>query len=100
VTAFAIARTSGWGGRAVVREQPVTRRQRNALALAGIAGVANAEEQFEHLERALSSAGLTIEEAASLIAELLQLQVGERYPALSWTPEQKRRRLLAALADG
>jgi tetratricopeptide (TPR) repeat protein len=32
-----------------------------------------------------------------LVAELLQLPVGERYPALTMAPEQKRRRLFAVL---
>jgi len=56
------------------------------------------EEQFERLERALASAGLKIEEAAPLIGELLQLPVDERYPQSKLTPEERRRRLLAALA--
>ncbi len=55
------------------------------------------EEQFERLERALASAGLKVEEAAPLIGELLQLPVSERYPQSKLTPEEKRRRLLAAL---
>jgi class 3 adenylate cyclase len=61
-------------------------------------GDAGREEQFEPLERALVSAGLKVDEAAPLIAELLQLPVGERYPPLKSTPEEKRRRLLSALA--
>ena len=61
-------------------------------------GGANAEEQAERLERALSSAGLKPNEAAPLIADLLQLPLGERYASLTLTPEQTRRRLLAALA--
>ena len=56
------------------------------------------EEQFERLERALASAGLKVEEAAPLISELLQLPLDERYPQSKLTPEEKRRRLLAALA--
>jgi class 3 adenylate cyclase len=58
----------------------------------------NAGEHVEHLEEALASAGLKLDEAAPLIADLLQLPLGERYSALTLTPEQKRRRLLAALA--
>jgi class 3 adenylate cyclase/tetratricopeptide (TPR) repeat protein len=58
----------------------------------------NTEDRLERLERALSSAGLKSEDAAPPIAELLQLPVGGRYPPLMLTPEQKRRRLLAALS--
>jgi class 3 adenylate cyclase/predicted ATPase len=59
---------------------------------------ANSEEQFERVERALASAGLTAAEIAPLITDLLQLPAGERYPASTLTAEQKRRRLLAALS--
>jgi class 3 adenylate cyclase/tetratricopeptide (TPR) repeat protein len=59
---------------------------------------ANNEEQCERLERALASAGLNATESAPLIADLLQLPAGERYPASTLTGEQKRRRLLAALS--
>ena len=55
------------------------------------------EEYLERLERALSSAGLKPADTAPLIADLLQLPVGERYPAITLTPEQRRRRLLATL---
>ena len=59
---------------------------------------ASSEERFERVERALASAGLTVAEIAPLIADLLQLPAGERYPASTLTADQKRRRLLAALA--
>jgi len=62
-------------------------------------GRANAEEQAERLERALSSAGLKPVEAAPLIADLLQLPLGERYASSTLTPEQQRRRLLATLVE-
>jgi predicted ATPase len=55
------------------------------------------DERIERLERSLASAGLKLDEAVPLIAELLQLPVGERYPALTMVPEQKRRRLFAVL---
>ncbi|MBV8358539.1 MAG: AAA family ATPase, partial [Deltaproteobacteria bacterium] len=58
---------------------------------------ANGEEQCERVERALASAGLTVADTTPLIADLLQLSAGERYPASTLTAEQKRRRLLAAL---
>jgi class 3 adenylate cyclase len=60
-------------------------------------GGANAGEMLERLERALASAGLKLEEAVPLVAELLQIPVSERYPALTLMPEQKRRRLFAVL---
>jgi class 3 adenylate cyclase/tetratricopeptide (TPR) repeat protein len=58
----------------------------------------NTEEQCERIERALAAAGLKVAESAPLIAELLQLPRGERYPALALAGEQKRWRLLAALS--
>ena len=61
-------------------------------------GDTNLDDRVERLERALSSAGLKPQDAVSLIAELLQLPVGERYPPLSLRPEAKRRRLLSARA--
>src|SRR5262249_736889 len=57
----------------------------------------NPEQRIERLEQALVSAGLKPEDSVTLIADLLQLPVGERYPAIALTPEQRRRRLLAAL---
>ena len=55
------------------------------------------EQHCARLERALASAELNAAEIAPLIADLLQLPAGERYPALALSAEQKRRRLLAAL---
>jgi tetratricopeptide (TPR) repeat protein len=60
-------------------------------------GATDSEEHLEQLERALASAGLKLDEAVLLIAELLQLPVAERYPALTMVPKQKRRRLFAVL---
>jgi hypothetical protein len=60
-------------------------------------GGANPDDRFEPLERALSAAGLDPQDVAPLVAELLQLQIGGRYPPLMLTPEAKRQRLLAAL---
>jgi predicted ATPase/class 3 adenylate cyclase len=59
---------------------------------------ANTQEQFGRIERVLASVGLTVAEAVPLIANLLQLPTGERYPASILPAEQKRRRLLAALS--
>jgi class 3 adenylate cyclase/tetratricopeptide (TPR) repeat protein len=61
-------------------------------------GGVNADERLERLEQALASARLKPNEAVPLIADLLQLPVGGRYPVLTLTSEQKRRRLLATLA--
>jgi hypothetical protein len=61
-------------------------------------GGANTQEQFERLERALDSAGLKVDEVAPLIADLLQLPAGERYSPSTFTAEERRRRLLAALS--
>jgi predicted ATPase/class 3 adenylate cyclase len=58
----------------------------------------NADEGVEQLETALASAGLKLADAVPLVADLIQLPLGDRYPALTLPPEQKRRRLLAALA--
>jgi class 3 adenylate cyclase/tetratricopeptide (TPR) repeat protein len=55
------------------------------------------DDRVERLERALVSARLKPEEAAPLIADLLQLPLPERYPGITLNPEQRRRRLLAAL---
>ena len=60
-------------------------------------GDTNPDDRTERLERALASAGLKPEDSVALIADLLQPPVGERYPAIALTPEQRRRRLLAAL---
>jgi class 3 adenylate cyclase/tetratricopeptide (TPR) repeat protein len=55
------------------------------------------DQHLDRLERALDSVGLKVDEAAPLIADLLQLQVGARYQGVTFTPEEKRRRLLAVL---
>ncbi|HKV54960.1 MAG TPA: AAA family ATPase [Candidatus Binataceae bacterium] len=60
-------------------------------------GAVGSDEQAARLERALDSAGLKVDEAAPLVADLLQLQVGARYQGVTFTPEEKRRRLLAVL---
>jgi class 3 adenylate cyclase/tetratricopeptide (TPR) repeat protein len=62
-----------------------------------LTGSAKANEMVERLEQALASAGQKLEEAVPLVAELLQIPVGDRYPAFTTAPEQKRRRLFAVL---
>jgi class 3 adenylate cyclase/predicted ATPase len=63
----------------------------------GLQDEANAQEHLERMERALASAGLKLAETAPLVGNLLQLAVSERYPPSTLAPEQKRRRLMAAL---
>jgi class 3 adenylate cyclase len=60
-------------------------------------GAVGSDEQAARLERALDSVGLKVDEAAPLVADLLQLQVPARYQGVTFTPEEKRRRLLAVL---
>jgi class 3 adenylate cyclase len=55
------------------------------------------DHQLDRLERTLDSVGLKVDEAAPLVADLLQLQVGARYQGVTFTPDEKRRRLLAVL---
>jgi class 3 adenylate cyclase/tetratricopeptide (TPR) repeat protein len=56
------------------------------------------EQQFDRIERALVSGGIKVADTAPLIGEMLQLPVGQRYSASTFSAEQKRRRLLAALS--
>ena len=60
-------------------------------------GAANSGDKLARLELALAAAGLKLDEAMPLVAELLQLPVAERYPASTLVPEQKRRRLFSVL---
>jgi len=55
-------------------------------------------ERIAHLERGLEGAGLKLNEAVPLIAELLNLPIPDQYPPLMFAPEQRRRRLLANLS--
>ena len=57
------------------------------------------EEQLAQLEPALELAGLKPAEALPLIAPLLNLPLPAKYPPLSLSPEQQRRRLLATLVE-
>ena len=56
------------------------------------------EERVTQLERTLERAGLKLGEAVPLISEMLRLPIPDKYPALMFAPEQKRKRLLANLA--
>lgn len=64
----------------------------------GWRGDESKEERFAALERALQAAGLKLEEALPLIAELLDLPLSLNYAAVKFSPEQKRKRLFAALS--
>ena len=55
------------------------------------------EQRLAALEASLGLAGLDSDEAVPLIAPLLDLPVGSRYPPLSMAPDQQRKRLLATL---
>jgi class 3 adenylate cyclase/tetratricopeptide (TPR) repeat protein/ribosomal protein L40E len=55
------------------------------------------DRRLAALEASLALAGLDLNEAVPLIAPLLQLPVGARYPRSSMAPEQQRKRLLATL---
>ena len=57
------------------------------------------EEKLSELERDLELAGLKIAEAVRLIAPMLDVSLGEKYPPLTLSPEQQRKRLLATLAE-
>ena len=62
-------------------------------------GDESAEEHLAQLETRLELAGLKPAEALPLIAPLLNLPIPEKYPPLSASPEQQRRRLLATLVE-
>ncbi len=57
------------------------------------------EEKLVELERDLEQAGLKLAEAVPLLGPLLNVAVGEKYPALTFSPEQQRKRLLATLSQ-
>lgn len=58
----------------------------------------NPAERLTGLERALALTGLDLAETVPLIGELLDLPIPATYSALSLTADQRRQRLLAALA--
>jgi predicted ATPase len=57
------------------------------------------EAQLASLEAALAPPGERPDEVVPLFAALLGVPTGERYPALSLTPEMQKRRTLQALLD-
>jgi class 3 adenylate cyclase/tetratricopeptide (TPR) repeat protein len=61
-------------------------------------GCESDEAKLVELERDLGLVGLKLNEAVPLVAQMLNIPMGEKYPALPASPEQKRKRLLATLA--
>ncbi len=63
----------------------------------GWRGDESADERISQLERSLELAGMKLDEAVPLIAEMLNLPIPDKYPHLLFAPDQKRKRLLANL---
>jgi predicted ATPase len=57
------------------------------------------EEQLSKLEAVLSRGGDGLDEIVPLLAALLGVPIGERYPALNLSPEVQKRRTMQALLD-
>jgi class 3 adenylate cyclase/predicted ATPase len=57
------------------------------------------ETQLARLEALLVPSGNAIDETVPLLAALLGVPTGDRYPALALTPEMQKRRTLQALVD-
>jgi predicted ATPase len=57
------------------------------------------EAQLAKLEAVLGRSGDRLDDVVPLIAALLGVPIGERYPALDLTPEVQKRRTLQALLD-
>ena len=66
---------------------------------AGIAPQEPPELKLDKLEKALKFAADRVDEVAPLIASMLSIPFGARYPALSVSPDQQRRLTLSALRD-
>jgi class 3 adenylate cyclase/tetratricopeptide (TPR) repeat protein len=56
------------------------------------------EERVIQIERSLELSAMKLAETVPLIAEMLSLPIPEKYSPLMFAPDQKRKRLLAALA--
>jgi class 3 adenylate cyclase/tetratricopeptide (TPR) repeat protein len=63
----------------------------------GWRGDESAEQRTIQLERSLELAGLKLDEAVPLFAEMLNLPIPQKYPPLLFAPDQKRKRLLSNL---
>ena len=66
---------------------------------AGIAPQEPPEVKLDKLERVLGLATERMNEVVPLIASMLSIPLGNRYPALSLSPDQQRRLTLSALRD-
>ncbi len=66
---------------------------------AGIAPQEPPEAKLDKLEKALGLASERRNEVAPLIASMLSIPLGKRYPALTLSPAQQRRHTLSALLD-
>jgi energy-coupling factor transporter ATP-binding protein EcfA2 len=58
-----------------------------------------AEQRLEKLEATLAQATNDLGAVAPLIADLLSVPIGDRYPALDLTPQKRKEKTLAALAS-
>jgi tetratricopeptide (TPR) repeat protein len=57
----------------------------------------NDERRLAALEASLATTGVDLATAVPLIASLLELPLGDKYPRLTMPPDQQRKRLLATL---
>src|SRR5215475_6780721 len=57
------------------------------------------ETKLDKLEALIGQAAMAVTATAALLAPLLSIPTGERYPPLSLTPERQKERTLAALTD-
>ena len=58
----------------------------------------SAEQRLAVLEASLANAGVKLDEAVPLLAQVLELPVDGKYPPSSLSPAEQRKRLLASLA--
>ena len=58
-----------------------------------------AEQRLDKLEALLAQATNDLGTVAPLIADLLSVPIGERYPALNFTPQKRKEKTLAALTS-
>ena len=55
------------------------------------------ENQLDQLEALLTQAGVPAADNASLLAALLSIPVGDRYPPLAWSPQRQKDQTIEAL---
>ena len=55
------------------------------------------EQRLDKLEAVLAQGTNNLSEAVPLLADLLSIPTGERYPALNLTPQKRKERMLGAL---